>query len=353
MRQPINALPTGMRPQRITSAAVSFDVEIYRQQPGTPGADGTTPLGTLSTVRGTLEDDSAQAPARMMTVDIAKLPTWLEPGMWMRPTIGVQMVQNVIYRLPTTIITDVDVQPSDSQLGTITGKDPGEVLNTRPYETDTSLSGTLRTLVASACTVLTRTTDVSGVPNITIPKESVAEFGAGRWDTCLDIADSLGVALRFTDDGDVVGRYREGPYPAPACIVELIETAGALHRLRWPSMAKVLVDRGDTIGLIGVCTADQVTGTATPAWYPPYVITDTQQGDSTTTQATADSLAKGLLISKLAELDSFESLPILPSPWLEAGADVVDLRSKSYGLRAVTVDLPSLATSVTLRRIPW
>ena len=352
MRQPVTTIPPGVRPNRITSAAVAFSVDIFRQQPGTTGADGTTPIGALAPVRGTLEDDSSQAPARTLTVDIAKLPDWLEPGMWMRPSIGIQTIQNTIYRLPTCIITDVAVEPSDSQLGTLTGKDPGEVLNNRPYEADTTLTGTLRSLVQSACSVLTRPTNVSAVPAITIPKESIAEFGAGRWDTCLDIADALGVALRFTDDGDVIGRIRSGPFPEPMAIIELIEAAGSLHKVRWPTTAKVLVDRGDITGLVGVATSQTVTGIAAPSWYPPYVITDSQQGDSTTTQTAADQLAYGLLVSKLAELDFFDSLPILPSPWLEAGADVVDLRSRNYGVRAITIDLPSLATQVTLRRIP-
>lgn len=351
MRQPVNTV-SGLRPNRITSTAVSFTVDIYRQQPGTAGPDGSIPIGTLKPVRGKLTDDSSQAPAREITIGIASQPDWLEPGLWLKPSIGIQTIQPLLYYLPTMIIVDVKTEPSDTELATITGKDPGEVLNTRPYETDTILTGTLQTLVQSACTVLTRPTNVSGVPAIAIPNGSVAEFGAGRWDVCLNIADSLGVALRFTDVGDVIGRVRGGPFPDPMCIVELVGSAGRLHALRWPTDAKVLVDRGDTIGLIGSATSQAITGIAKPAWYPSYVVTDRQRGDSTTTQTAADNLAYALLMSKLAELDSFEGLPILPAPWLEAGADVVDLRSRSYGVRAITLDLPSLATEVTLRRIP-
>ena len=44
-------------------------------------------------------------------------------------------------------------------------------------------------------------------------------------------------------------------------------------------------------------------------------------------------------------------MPILPAPWLEVG-DVVSYHGLSYAVRAVTLELPSLATAVTLRRLP-
>jgi len=352
MRTPLNPPPG--RGDRITSAAVALTIDVFRAQPGTPGPDGTTPVGQLPVITATLTDDAAKAVQRTFTSALARpAPTWLGTGMWLRPTIGVQQIQPVIYRLPTVIVVAIDTAPSASGYGTVTAADPAEVLNGRPYETDTALSGTLRSLVSDACTIaLARPTDVSAVPAIAVPAEMVAEFGTGRWDTCIKVADALGVVLRFTDAGDVIGRLRSGPFPPPIAVVELVEGAGRSYAARTPTAAKVLVERGDDIGLVGTATAAQVTGTAPPGWYLPYVVTDHVQSAVGTTQAQADTLALDLLRARLADIDTFSSAPVLPAPWLEAGADVVTYRGASYGVRAMTLDLPSLATTLTLRRIP-
>jgi hypothetical protein len=38
-----------------------------------------------------------------------------------------------------------------------------------------------------------------------------------------------------------------------------------------------------------------------------------------------------------------------PLPWLEAGVDVVELDGRRWWVRALTLQLPSLATHLTLR----
>lgn len=351
MRQPVNPPPG--RGDRITSAAVALTVDVFRMAPGTPDPQGTDPVGQLEVVDATLTDDASRAVQRTMTARLgAPAPTWLEPGMWLRATIGVQQVQPVIYQLPTLCVTDVKAEPSASSYGSVSAADPAEVLNGRPYTTDTTLAGTLRSVVADACsTALARPTDTSGVPAIPVPAETIAEFGTGRWDRCVRLADALGVVLRFTDPGDVVGRLRSDPLPTPVSVVELVEGAGRSYRARVPSSATVLVSRGDQPGLVGTATAAQA-GVTLPAWYPPYVVTDHVQGSTTMTQPQADTLALNLIRARLADIDTFSSVPVLPAPWLEAGADVVSYRGTAYGVRAVTLDLPSLATTLTLRRVP-
>lgn len=351
MRTPVNPIPAGGR-IRWSSVAASFIVEVFQLQPGSAGAGGTTPMGTLDVVSGTLTDDSSQNVPRTMALNIGRFPSWLQAGMWLRGTVGIQTVQPIIYRMPSLIITDV----AETNKGTaVTAADPGSVLNGQPYESDTVLSGTLRALVQAACTSLTRTPDVSGVPALTVPAGLLAEFGKGRWDVCLSTADALGVALRFTDPGDVVGTVRANPAPSPVAVVDRCHTlvdATGRHHVRTPTAAKVFVGRGsNTIGLIGSATSTAVLGTSPPSWYLPYTVTDRHDGDASTTQAQADQLATDFLRSQLSELDAYQNMPILPAPWLEAGVDVVTYLGVNYWLRALSIDFPSLATTVTLRRV--
>lgn len=338
---------SGSTQRRIPSVAVSYAVAVWEMQPQTPAA---ATVGKLSLVDGRLDDDGSQPVPRTLTLNIGALPTWLKAGMWLQVTVTIRTGQPIVYRLPVLCITDV---ASTTDGAVVTASDPGEVVNGRPYEADTYLSGTLRALVGAACTLaLSRTTDVTGVPDTAVPAGTLAEFGAGRWDVCLSTADMLGVALRFTDPGDVVGVLRSAAPPAPSAIVErAIADAGTVHRVRAPTASAVLVTRGtDTIGLIGTATAEPITGIPVPAWYRPYVVTDRLNGAPTATQAQANQLATDLLRARLSELDTYESMPILPAPWLEAG-DVVTYRNLPYAVRAVSLDMPSLATTVTLRRI--
>ena len=345
MRTPVNPTPSGR--QRITSVAVATTVDVWESQPANAGA---APIGTLSTVDGRLEDDGSQAVPRRLTLNIGPLPDWLKPGMWTRVTLGIQTVEPIIYRLPVMCVTDVAQDMSTTGGAVVSAADPSEIVNGRPYVADTAIAGTLRQLVADACTLaLSRPTDVSAVPATAIPAGTIAEFGAGRWDVCLTTADALGVALHFTDIGDVVGVLRGATPPAPAAIVErAVADGGTSHHVRAPTAASVLVTRGtDTVGLVG----NAATALPTPPWYRPYVVTDRANGDATTTQAAADALAADLLRARLSELDTFDAMPILPAPWLEVG-DVVSYHGLSYAVRAVTLELPSLATAVTLRRLP-
>lgn len=351
MRAPVNPFPSGGR-QRIGSVAVSFKVDVYQMQPGSSGAGGTTPLGQLDVVSGSFTDDASQNVARKMQLSAGRMPSWLAAGMWVVGTIGIQNVQPIIYRLPSLAITDVGESPRGI---TVDASDPGAILNGIPYEADTIITGTLRDLVTSACSVLQRPPDVSGVPALAVPAGRLAEFGKGRWDTCLDVGDSLGVALRFTDPGDVVGTIRANPAPSPAAIVERAKTlvdSGTRHHVRVPTGARVFVGRGSaTAGLVGSATSQSITGSAPPPWYLPYIITDRHDGDPSTTQAQADQLATDFLRSRLSELDALQDMPILPAPWLESGVDVVTYYGVNYWLRALTLSLPSLATSVTLRSV--
>src|SRR4029079_5328153 len=200
-----------------------------------------------------------------------------------------QTVQPIIYRMPVLIIDDVTEDLGGQGGATLTTKDPGDVLNGRPYESDTILTGTLRSLVAAACAnaLTQRPTDVSGVPAVPVPVGTVAEFGAGAWDVCLKVGDSLGYALRFTDDGDVVAPDRNATPASPGAVVERrLTEGGTAHHVRTPTAARVLVTRGsDTVGLVGVAQWTDVMTEPLPTWYLPYVITDRVGGALTTTPA--------------------------------------------------------------------
>lgn len=351
MRQPINTVP-GYVGAQVPSHAASLYVEWWKAQPGSPGADGSTVVGRLDVVDGNLSDDAARNVARTMNLTVATWPSTFKVGMWIRPTLGIQRLQPEIYRLPTMVVTRISQDMTRTNAVTVTADDPGTVLNGRPYEVDTTLTGTLRALVSAACTLaLTRPTDVSGVPDLAIPAGTVAEFGAGRWDTCLTVADDLGVALRFTDAGDVVGRLRSAAAPGSSSLVDgALIPGGDCNYERAPTDAAVLVTRGnDAVGLVGRATAQSITGIAPPSWYPRFTITDRLEGDPTTTQAQADALAKDLLTVRLQDLKVYVDTPILPAPWLEAGADTVSYYGKLYWVRALNLDLPSLRMTVTLR----
>ena len=349
MRLPVNPLPG--QTLRWSSVAISLTFEVFESMPGSVGSGGL-PWGTLDITGGTLTDDASQNISRRMTLEAGELPDALKPGMWLRPTVGVQTVQPIIYRFPSMVITDITEDLTKLNGARLELADPSQVLNEQPYESDTVLTGTLRSLVQAACAGLSRPPDVSTVPTTAVPLNTVAEFGSGRWDTCIKIGDDLGVGLRFNDVGDVIGRVRTTPAPAPVAQVEKALVGGECHHVRTPSRSKVLVTRGnDIIGLMGSAKVEDVTGIPPPAWYPSFVVTDRQEGDSTTTQAQANELAKQLMVARLSEIDAFQDLPILPSPWLEAAADVVSLKGTSYWVRSVSFEMPSMATTVTLRKV--
>jgi hypothetical protein len=334
----------------ITSLAATVSVAVWQSQPAN---SSTTPLVTFTPDSGRLVDDASQAVRRTLTLTLPTIPSWLQSGIWLQPTIGVAVLKPALYRLPVVCVTDISDPVGTAGPVTLTAHDPAEVVQGRPYEADTVLTGTLRSLVAEACTTaLSRTTDVSGVPTTPLPAGMLAEFGRPRWSVCLDAADALGYVLRFTDAGDVLATRRADPAPAPAATIAQRLTEGGTDRYeRAPTSARVLVSRGTgAVGLVGRAEWAQVTSTPLPAWYRPYVVCDRRDGDPTTTQAQADALALDLLRARLADLDTYQDMPIAPAPWLEAGVDTVTFYGRAYWVRAVSVDLPSLATAVTLRR---
>ena len=349
MRTPVD--PQAGAKLRWPSTSVLTTVELFELMPGAPGNGGQVPIAQLKANNIVVTDDASQVIRRNVTMDVARIPNAMRPGMWIRVTIGIPALKPLIYRLPSVVITEIR---QDDALGAykVACSDPGEVLNGQPYLADTVLTGTLRSLVQSACATLSRTPDVTGVPATTVPVGAVAEFGTGKWDVCLRVADDLGIDLRFTDPGDVVGWVRSSAAPAPVTTVEKVALGGSFSYARTPNQARVLVTRGAaTVGLVGTAKVEDITGVAPPAWYPTYYVTDRQEGDTTTTQAQADALAKALLRTRVADLDTYDSLPIMPAPWLEAGTDVVSFAGVSYWVRAMTLDVPSLTTVVTLRRV--
>lgn len=351
MRAPVNPIPGGR--QRATSSAVAVTVEVFESQPGSPGAGGTNPIDVLSTVSASFSDDASRPIQRTISIQAASAGA-CQPGMWVRPSVGVATLEPIVYRLPAMVVTDVVNNMGHLGGATVLAADPGEVLNGRPYEADTTATGTLRSLVAAACTLaLTRPTDVSGVPATPVPVGTVLEFGMGRWDGCIKVADDLGVAIRFTDAGDVVGVLRSGPAPSPAGSIErAVVDGGVRHRDRIPTSAVVLVTRGsERPGLVGRADIDDVTGETLPPWYLPNVVSDRHEGDINTTQVQADQLATDLLRVRVSQREAFERLPILPAPWLEAGVDVVTFDGSPFYVRALNLDLPTMRTDVSLRKV--
>lgn len=355
---------------RSTSALPShsrvWSMTWWEEQPGDPSAGGTVPMGELPVVRGEYRDDAGRPVQRTMRAELAYAPGGLQPGMWVQAQVGVRHIAPKLYYLPVMIVTSIDSNMGKQGGATLECEDAAAVLDGRPYEADTTLIGTLRTLVADCCAVaLSRVTDVSGVPNIAIPEGMVGEFGAGRWSVCVRVADALGVQLRFTDAGDVIGRIRSDPPPASVANLQkvIVPPGGTAHQVRWPTDVVVLVTRGgDVEPLYGRANSSALV--PPPSWYRPLVITQRLEGSAFTTQAQADQLAMDALKAQLGDLDAYEALTILPAPFLEAGMDTVDLRIDdtrpdnpnyySYGyfwLRAMTMQLPSLETAVTLRHV--
>jgi hypothetical protein len=168
----------------------------------------------------------------------------------------------------------------------------------------------------------------------------VAEFGHGRWDVLLTVADQVGVDLFWTDFGDLRGVLRTAAPPATSArLDDYLVDPGQVERNREVTKAVVLVarDRGVT-ELVGRAS---VAGTG-------QTVSDRLDGDATTTQAQADALAAGLLARRRAERNTRE-VATAPAPWLEAGVDTVTLSARLWSVRAVTLNLPTLATQLTLR----
>lgn len=354
MRSPINTFP-GMR-QRATSSAIAVTLDVFDTQPlvNPPDATNSTPIGKLPLTTGTFTDDASRLVSRTLHLEMSQVPPWLNPGMWIRPTVGIQVIQPLIYRLPCFVLDDIS-EPLDKFGGrSLECSDPSAVVDARPYEKDTSLApGTLRTLVANAFSLaLSRPAHVDTVPLVDIPVGSIAEFGVGRWAVCLRVAEALGYALHVTDEGDVIARNRTADAPDSDIDLEQSLLPGGLrHSLRTPTDARVFVNRGTNLApLIGKATLTDIGLPAAPAWYRPHVITDRQEGPEWWNQGYADKAAQIFLHARLSEFDKFDALPILASPWLEAGVDTVRFLGGLYWVRVITMQLPTMATTVSLNR---
>jgi hypothetical protein len=314
---------------------------------------GGTSSGTLPAVSCTFSDDGGRNVQQQLTAELAFLPEGVEVGMWVQAYLN-----NPLYDQEAgtpvgdaLMITAINRNLSRQGGASITAEEMSVVLNGRPYEADTSLTGTLRTLVAECCNVaLNFNVDVSQVPTIALPADSIAEFGAGRWDTCVKMADALGVVLTF-DGAAVRGRMRNALAPAPRGDLTpvVVPPGGVRHFLRTPTGATVLVTRG---GDVPPLTGRAVRTTPAPAFYLPYVITDRQEGDALTTQAQADQLARDLLTAQMTGLDAYTGLSVLPvDVLLDAGWDTATLEGELFWIRALTITLPELTMTLTLRAV--
>jgi hypothetical protein len=346
MRAPIASPAVGTPPPSMASTVY---VEWFRQQPGSAAPDGTIPIGQLPLVSATLTDDAAMVVQRTMTLTLSHRPEDFYAGMWIRPTIGIRHAAPEVYQLPALIVTSIAADLSGSGV-VVSAGDPSEVLNGRPYEEDTSISGYLADIVADICAeCLARPTDVDTVPMSLIPA-SVAEFGTGRWDFLLRVAEAAGVTLRFSDAGDVMGGWFNDTPPEPVSALDGAVLPGGECRFeRAPTHATLLATRGEAPALIGHADALSVTGVAPPAWYPKHVVTDRAEVGEGEVIWVVDILAGNLLRSRLADLQVYTGLPTLPAPWLEAGVDTVTYQGHVYFVRSLTLELPSMATTLTLR----
>jgi hypothetical protein len=350
MRQPVNP-PYGYRP-RMQSGAVAITVDVFDTQPSSSPPDNTTstPVGQWRIERGTFIDDATRVSARTMTLEADSVPDYVDAGKWLRVTLGMQRIQPALYQLPAMIVESVSSALDKNGGVTVQCADASAVVNGRPYEYDRSLAPDhLQTFVSSTMDyALSRPVHDDAVPYVDIPKSAIAEFGEGRWDVCVRVADAIGYTLRLNDYGDPVARLRTAKPPASVAVVEQsLLPGGQRQRLRVPTASRVFVDRGNNLKpLIGKAT----TVDTPPAWYRPYVVTDKQQGPEWWNQGYADSAAEAFLNRALSELDRFEKLPILPSPWLEAGFDTVTFYGVRYWISAIEYDFPSLATTISLSR---
>lgn len=356
MRQP--SYPVDVPPS-LTATGLSTNVPVvqaffwdYQPQNGGANELDPPPLGELPVVRGSYTDDASQPVQHQYSLDLAYAPEGLAVGQWVQVVLGLRGIAPRIYNLPVMLVTEIRTDNTQQGGASITAADPAAVLNGLPYERDTTLTGTLRDLVGSVVTAnLRRVTDVSGVPAIAIPAETVAEFGVGSWDACLKVADAVGVVLWFTDKGDVVGRLRSEIPPAPVTTIErvLVPPGGQGISERYPTKALVMLTRGQGVEpLYGEAFASTIIG-GLPPWYPALVVTMRHEGDATTTQVGADEMAMDLLKVRLGDYELYTDLSILPAPWLEAAVDTVTMGGEPLWVQRVSIDLPSLATTASLR----
>jgi len=350
MRQPVNP-PPGYRP-RTTSSAIAITVDVFDTQPliSPPDASTSAPVGKWTVRGGRFTDDATRIGARTMTLDADNLPPYVDAGKWLRVNIGIQRIHPILYQLPAMVIDDI-ASPLDANGGvSVECADPSSVVNGRPYEADKSLGpDKLQTFVKATMDVaLSRPVHNDDVPYVDIPIAAIAEFGEGRWDVCVRVADATGYTLRLNDAGDPVARLRTAAPPAPvAAIEQSLLPGGSKHRLRVPTGARVFVDRGNNLApLIGKATTVDVP----PSWYRPLIVTDRQQGPEWWNQGYADSAAEAYLDRALTELDRYDNLPILPAPWLEAGFDTVTFYGVTYWISAISFELPTMETTISLMR---
>lgn len=328
-------------PGRVAVAAshiLSCEALLYAEQPDGPD----DPTGRVLSLRGgTFVDDVARGYARTYALQVTDPVADIAPGQWVRVRAGISG-DPAPYLLPALMVSSA----ASSTSGTlISATDIGTCLDEVVFERDRTLTGTLRTLAAELTTgvpTLTRPVDVSQVPALAIPGNTVAEFGHGRWDVLLGVAESLGVDLLWTDDGDLRGIARTTSPPTPAARVDsILVNGGQAERNRPVTRAVVLVarDKGMT----------ELVGTAPTGPAPAGVtVSDRLDGDATTTQAQADALAAGLLARRTSERN-VRDVDTAPLPWIEAGTDTVELDGDTWWVRALTLQLPSLATALTLR----
>jgi hypothetical protein len=350
VRQPVNPI-AGAR-QRTTSAPVALTVDVYDTQPYVvpPDTVASVPIGQWKVTGGSFTDDATAMTARTMTLTADSVPAYVLPGKWLQVTIGYQVIEPVLYRLPAMVVEDI-VSPLDANGGvTVELADASAVVNGRPYEYDRTIAPDhLQTFVKSTMDyALSRPVHNDDVPYVLLPVGAIAEFGEGRWDVCVRMAEACGYSLRLNDMGDPVARLRTDPPPAPVGQLEQsLLPGGTRHHVRTPTASRVLVTRGTNLPpMIGKAT----TVNTPPGWYRPVVVTDRQQGPDWWNQGYADSAAEAFLNRALSELDRYDDLPVLASPWLEAGFDTVTFYGVTYWVSKLTMGLPDLATTMSLTR---
>jgi hypothetical protein len=318
------------------SHALTCDAYLFTAQPTAHEA----PARRLALLDGTFTDDPANGYARGYELRVVDPLADIAPGYWIQVRLGAAGQTRDIYTLPTLFVASALAAGEGTQ---ITCVDIGACLDELVFERDTTLTGTLQSLAATLTTgvpTLTHPPNVEAVPVLAIPGNTVGEFGQGRWEVLLQVADQLGVDLLWTDSGDLRGIMRTAAPPATvARLDDYLVNAGQAERNRPVVRAVVQVARDKGLPeLVGVAS---VTGSGV-------TVADRQDGDATTTQSTANGLAAGLLARRRSERNVRE-IDVAPIPWLEAGTDTVSLQGSAWWVRAMRVELPSLATSLTLR----